>query len=170
MSALGKTSYTDFMLPTNIVTKKDVARLIQECEALDVALTEKRVRKKAGAKSKTLPPIPSRLQAFLDVNPTELENGTKRSAYIKQLRLLKDSVAVMHMTFAVEADEGSIQKLLAWVRQSIHPQAVLEVHIQPALVAGVYIRTENHIFDLSVRNALTAKREDLQKALGALRG
>ena len=170
MSKSDVTSYTEFTLPTAIVSKVDVSRLVREFETVDNALTTKTVRKKAGAQSEDAPAMSPQLVSFLDANPVDLENTTARSAYIKELRLLKDNIRIVNMTFAVVADPESLQQLTAWLRESVHPQAVIEAHLQPALVAGVYLRTPNHVFDLSVRNALKAKRGELEKELGALRG
>lgn len=162
--------YNDFILPASVVSKIDVGRLVREFEGLDNALTEKGVRKKAKASEKQMPALSPQLQEFLDENPVELENSRARSAYVKQLRALKANVRTMNMTFAVVADPESLQQLSAWVRKSIHPQTVIEAHLQPALVAGMYLRTPNHVFDMSVRNALKAKRGDLEKELGSFRG
>jgi len=170
MSKAEVKDYTEFTLPPVLVTKVDVARLVHEFEAVDNALTAKSVRKKAGANSEEMPAFSSQLQEFLDANPVDLENSGARSAYIKQLHLLKDNVHVMHMTFAVVADPESLQQLSAWLRESIHPQTVIDAHLQPALVAGVHLRTANRVFDLSVRNALKEKRGELKKELEALRG
>lgn len=170
MSKSDVKDYSEFVLPASIVSKVDIARLVREFEAVDNTLTAKTVRKKAGVATDNAPAMSPQLSAFLDQNPVVLENTTARSAYIKQLRLLKDKVRVMNMTFAVVADPESLQQLVAWTRASVHPQTVIEAHLQPALVAGVYLRTSNHIFDLSVRNALKAKRGELEKELGAFRG
>jgi ATP synthase delta (OSCP) subunit. len=163
-------NYTEFVLPSSIVSKADVSRLVREFEAVDNALTTKKVKNKAGVESADAPAMSPQLQAFLEANTVDLENTGARSAYVKQLRLLKDKVRVMNMTFAVITDPESLQELIVWVRESVHPQTVIEAHLQPALVAGVYLRSQNHVFDLSVRNALKAKRGELEKELGALRG
>jgi hypothetical protein len=170
MSKAEVKDYNEFTLPSDIVTKVDVSRLVREFEGIDNALTAKTVRKKAGASSEETPAMSPQLSGFLEVNPVELENTGARSAYIKQLRLLKDNVKVMNMTFAVVADPESLQQLSAWLRESVHPHTVIDAHLQPALVAGVYLRSQNHVFDFSVRNALKAKRGELEKELGALRG
>lgn len=170
MSSAEVKDYTEFTLPSHIVSKVDIARMVREFEALDNALTAQVVRQKAGGQSEETPAQSPQLSSFLEANPVDLENTAARSAYVKQLRLLKDHVHVMNMTFAVAADPESLQQLAAWLRESVHPQTVIEAHLQPALVAGVYLRTANHVFDLSVRNALKSKRGELEKELGALRG
>ncbi len=170
MSKAEVKSYAEFVLPIAVVSKADISRLVREFEAVDNALTTASVRKKAGAQPVATPAMSPQLAAFLEENSLDLENSNARSNYVKQLRLLKEKVNVMNMTFAVVADPESLQKLTAWVRESVHPQTVIEPHLQPALVAGVYLRTPNHVFDLSVRNALKSKRGELEKELGALRG
>ena len=170
MSKHDEHDYTAFKLPASVISRVDVSRLVREFEALDNALTSKAVREKANASELEMPAQTPQLTAFLDANPVVLENAKDREDYIKQLRLLKKNVHVMNMTFAVVADAESLQQLSAWIRDAIHPQIVLEAHLQPALVAGAYIRSQNHVFDFSVRNALKAKRGELKKELEALRG
>lgn len=166
MSKSDVTTYTDFILPTSVVSKVDISRLVREFEWLDNSMAAKVVRKKAGVSSEEVPAMSPQLAAFIEKNPLELENTTARSAYIKQLRLLKEKVPVVNMTFAVVADPESLQQLVAWYRESAHPQTVIEAHLQPALVAGTYLRTANHVFDLSVRNALKSKHGELVAMLG----
>jgi F0F1-type ATP synthase delta subunit len=74
------------------------------------------------------------------------------------------------MTFAVTADPESLQQLALWLRTTINPQAVIAVGLQPSLVAGVYLRTPNHVHDLSLRAMLKNGRGLLVEELGALRG
>ena len=117
-----------------------------------------------------MPTMSAQLSEFLKKNDLNLEESKTRSALIKQLRTMKDKVPIVHMTFAVETDAESLQQLAAWLRSSIHPQAVIDVGLQPALVAGVYLRTPNHVHDLSLRGKLQGSRELLVKELGAFRG
>jgi len=162
--------HTEFILPPAIATKADVARLVREFEAVDNALTEKNVHEKVGLGEASTPPFSPHLEAFLEKNPVNLDDSGARSDFIKQLRQLKNNVRVMNMTFAATADPESLQKLTAWLREQVHPQTVIDVHLQPALVAGVYVRSQNHVFDFSVRNALKARREALKQELEARRG
>lgn len=162
--------YHEFTLPPAIISKVDISRLVREFEDVDNTLTAKNVRKKAGASDEEALAMSPQLQSFLDANPVNLEDSGARSDYIKQLRLLKNNVPVMNMTFAVVADAESLQQLSAWLRESVHPQTVIDVHLQPALVAGVYLRSQNHVFDFTVRNALKEKRGELKKELEALHG
>lgn len=160
----------DFVLPSNVVTKGDVSRLVSDLERVDNELTSISVRKKVGSREQPHPGMSDQLADFLDQNSLELDDSHERTELIKTLRRLKDSVPVIHMTFASIADYDSLQKLVDWFRESVHPQAVIEVGLQPALIGGVYLRTPNHVHDFSLRGILDGQHDLLVKELRALRG
>lgn len=169
MNEATKLSYRSFTLPAAIVGRADVARLVRDAETLDSELTTAKVRAKAGD---TQPPNiqPSELlTSFLVQNQIQLKSSQECSQLVEQLRLLRDNTPVVHMTFAGEADRESLLQLTQWLRTTIHPQALLVVGVQPGLVGGVYLRTPNRVFDLSLRSRLSAGREVLQKDLETLR-
>lgn len=170
MSKTALKPYAEFRLPATVVSKGDVSRLVSDAERVDSELTSRSVRKKAGAKETPRPTMSSQLSDFLELNELSFERSKDRSVLIKQLRALKDTVPITHMTFATEADVESLQQLALWLRESVHPQAVIEVGLQPGLVAGVYVRTPNHVHDLSLKGKLQSQRGVLVKELEALRG
>lgn len=160
----------DFVLPPSVVGKIDLSRLVTEVERVDNDLTTAEVRANGAAANAAQPIMSQQLIDFLQGNGLSLANSQERMDLIKQLRQLKDKAPVIHMTFAVTADATSLQQIAQWLRQEIDPQAVIAVGLQPGLVAGVYLRTPNHVHDLSLRGQLAAQREVLAKELGTLRG
>lgn len=167
MSEAKAKTYADFSLPASVVTKVDVSHLVNELERVDDAMSAAALRHK---KNETQPVMSQQLAEFLKDNKLPIDGARERSALIKQLRLLKNKVPILHMTFAVEADVQSLQKLAGWIRETIHPQAVISVGLQPALVAGVYLRTPNHVHDFSLRALLKGQHANLVKELETLRG
>ena len=159
-----------FVLPPSIVSKVDVAHLVSEAEQIDSEQTAEAVRERVGAAVRSEIVVSEQLADFLAQNKLTIGNGPERGELIKQLRILKENVPVIHMTFAVPADRDSLRRLVEWLRSSVHPQAVISVGLQPALVAGVSIRTTNHVHDLSMRSVLRKNHGLLVKELGALRG
>lgn len=158
-----------FILPPSVVSKADVAYLVLEAERIDRELTAQTVRSKVGAAAEERLTMSQQLADFLAQNQLTVAAG-QWGELIKQLRTVKEAVPVFHMTFAVPADRDSLQQLVQWLRTSVHPQAVLEVGLQPALVAGVSIRTPNRVHDFSMRSVLRKNHGLLVKELGALRG
>lgn len=171
MTQPAKKTFADLVLPPRVVTKVDLSRLVTEFERVDNDLTSAEVRAKANGQQAAASPVMSdAAQEFLTQNQLTLGNGQQRSALIAVVRKLKDTAPIIHMTFAVTADTESLQQLVQWVRQSVHPQAVISVGLQPALIAGVALRTPNHIHDLSLRAKLTSSHGLLVKELEALHG
>ena len=170
MSELQK-SYADFVLPPSVVSKIDVSRLVSEVERLDGELTTMAVRASVGSQVVAQPVISRQLADFLQANSLTIsQNNQERTELLRQLRHLKDKIPVVHMTFAVTADAESLARLAAWLRSEVHSQAVISVGLQPALVAGVYLRTPNQVHDLSLRAKLKGSHALLIKELEAARG
>lgn len=159
-----------FSLPLSVVSKADVARLVVEVERIDNERMADAVREKVGSPTQSEVTMSQQLADFLSQNQLGTETGLQWGELIKQLRALKENAPVIHMTFAVPADRESLQQLVGWLRSSVHPQAVVSIGLQPALVAGVSIRTTNRVHDLSMRSALKKSHGLLVKELGALRG
>lgn len=160
----------DFVLPPSVISKVDVSHLVNEAERVDNELTSAEVREKTGSGGNPQPMVSSQFADFLEQNKLQLGDSRQRSELLRQLHHLKDNVPTIHMTFAVPADRESLSELAMWLRSSIHPQAVIAVGLQPALVAGVYLRTPNHVHDFSVRGLLEGRRDVLVKELETLRG
>lgn len=163
-------THADFVLPSNVVSKVDVSHLVNEVERVDGQLIEAAARADAGSGEQPAPQLSQQLTDFLALNNLNLDNSHERSELIKELRLLKDKVPVVHMTFAVEADQDSLRQLTEWLRASVHPQSVIAVGLQPGLVAGVYIRTPNRVHDLSLRAIFNERRHLLVEKLEKLHG
>lgn len=163
-------TYTEFVLPPSVVTKVDVTRLVSEIERVDNDLTTAAVRAKTGGGQGAQLALSPQLTEFMTQNALRPNSSNERTELINQMRLMKDKVPIIHMTFAVEADRESLQKLAAWLRAAVHPQAVIAVGLQPGLIAGVYLRTPNQVKDLSLRAMLKSGRGLLVSDLEGLRG
>ena len=161
--------YKSFSLPADVVSRRDLARLVTEAEHIDDEMTSADVRARKTNHATETPAFSGQFTDFLTDNKLDFSESKVRTDIIKELRLLKTKAPVVHTTFAVPADIESLQTLASWFRKSVHPQVLLEIGLQPALVAGVYVRTPNHVHDMSLRSALAGKREVLVKDLEELR-
>jgi len=160
----------DLIIPLSIVSKRDIAYLTDELEQVDNERTAASVRKKVGGSMHTTMTLSKQLTDFLEQNRLSITESHERTDLIKRLHSLKENIPVIHMTFAVPADHESLLHLAKWLRKTIHPQAVIDVGLQPALVAGVSVRTPNRVHDLSMRTALREYHDQFVKELEVLRG
>lgn len=169
MSEQGDHTQSDLVLPSSIATKRDVARLLHELEQIDSALTAAEVKTKVGVTIQGTVGMSDQMTSFLAENHLTLDDHRVRSQLIVRLGHLKDTMPVVHITFASEADNDSLGQLVSWVRQSVHPQAIIAVGLQPDLIGGIYIRTPNRIHDLSTRAQLKDARHLIVEELEAIR-
>lgn len=152
-------------LPSALIGRADVARLILEVEKLDNDFETQKVRDHKDEANYAIPTMSRSLTDFLQLNNLNIASAKERTQLRKELKLVKDKTPVMHMTFAVDPDPEFLQLLTDWVRTNIHPQALLSVGLQPSLVGGVFVRTPNHIHDFSVRTLLSGKRDIIMTEL-----
>lgn len=167
MTKAASVAHESFVLPSTIVSKVDVSRLVHEVEQVDNELSANALR--SGSHSAhTKPTLSDQLHDFLMQNGLSIGTSRERTSLIKELRLLKDKAPIVHMTFATTADRESLEYLVGWLRTSIHKQSIVTVGVQPSLIGGVYVRTPNHVHDFSLRNKLKGQHELLLKELRSL--
>lgn len=171
MSSVQDFSQVTLVFPPAIVSRVDVAHLIQDIERCDQEMIASDTRQRSGIKSVQQEIAPSDLvQSFLSANQLTLGDGRERRALLQALERTKKTLPVVHVTFAAEANREHLEQVIAWLRSHVHSQAVVETGIQPALIAGAYVRTSNQVFDFSLRGALKGGRAILKREIGALRG
>lgn len=161
---------TALLLPPSIVTKVDVSRLVSEMEQVDNELITRDAHIKANVPITSQISLSQQLSDFLSVNTLEIGDGAMRSDLIKRLRHIKNTAPMVHITFASSADTESLRELVVWLRQSVHPQSVITVGLQPSLIGGAYIRTPNRVHDFSLRARLAGHRDIITKEVEALSG
>jgi hypothetical protein len=141
---------------------------MRELERLDNDLESQKARGAGrGGHGYVLPTMSKALSDFLEANKVDLSNDQARMVLRERMRHLSDHAPLIRLTFAGEIDPGAAEQLAAWIRQNLHPQALLAIGMQPSLVGGVYIRTPNHIYDFSLRKVLAGKRGALIEGLHA---
>ena len=155
-------------LPPSLIGRTDMARLVREVETVDNDFEVQKVRdhKKPGEYS--VPTMSRALSDFLQLNKIDISDSQARMKLKDELRVMKDKSPMIRMVFAAEPEPEFLQQLVAWIRQEMHPGALLTVGLQPSLIGGVYMRTPNHVHDFSVRTLLADKRNVLTEELEAL--
>lgn len=162
-------SETNLVLPASVITKADLTRLLREIEQLESDLTTASVQQKLGRSPAAAPELSPQAADFLATRDDVFEQPQVRAECIKQLRALKDNAPMIHMTFASSPDRNSLQRLVDWLREKVHPQALIAVGLQPELIGGVHVRTTNHMHDMSLRAQLAGHRDVITQELEAIR-
>ncbi len=146
-------------LTPDIVSQADLTRLNRELDSLDDFFVSAKARP---AGSPIAPPKLSRaLEALAKENAVNLLDEKNRQTLADQLAAVYKEAPNFHISFAVEASPKSLERILVWMRQSVHPQLLLQVGLQPTIAAGCVLRTTNKVFDMSLRARLNSQTEYL---------
>jgi hypothetical protein len=144
--------HKELILPPSVISQADVTRLIRELNGLNDFFVD------ANARASGTPIQPRRLSRMLDqtakTNGYNLLQQPQRDSLITELEAILQKAPMLHISFAAEPSPKSLEPILAWFRQNIHPQALLTVGLQPTIAAGCVLRTPNRWFDMSMREYL----------------
>lgn len=156
-------------LPSTVISQPDIGRLIRELNALEDFFVGAKARTTGTAIS--LPKISGSMERLAADNQINLLMDDERQRLAEGLKTVFEKAPSMHISFAVEPSPKALEQILLWMRQNIHPQALLSVGLQPAIAAGCVLRTTNKVFDLSLRSNLQRQSTYLVKLIqGAVDG
>lgn len=144
------------ILPERLVSSVDLSRLIRELKAVDESLRQMELRK-PGEPTK-LARTGVTLEEIARLNNIQLTDGTQRAQLIELLNAFQAHAPCIHISFAAEPTAKFNRKIVIWMRNNIHPLILLETGLQPTLAAGCMVRTNNKIFDMSLRHHFAENR------------
>ncbi|MEK7603477.1 MAG: hypothetical protein AAB459_04545, partial [Patescibacteria group bacterium] len=133
-------------LPVAVVGRVDLGRLLREVEGLTDFLEQAAIREPGTAQAK-MPKTSRLLDQAIEINKLNLLTNDDRNQLRQFLKTVYQEAPVMHMSFSADPSPNFTQKLVAWLRQEIHPFVLLQVGLQPNIGAGCVVRTTNKYFD-----------------------
>lgn len=146
-------------LPEQLVSSVDLARILRELESVDESLRQNKLRK-PGSPTK-LARSSTTLEELASTNKVTLTDEKQREQLIIILKGFMEHAPRLHMSVAAEPTANFKKDVIIWLRKNIHPLTLLEIGLQPNLAAGCVIRTNNKVFDMSLRNRLHEERPRL---------
>jgi F0F1-type ATP synthase delta subunit len=155
-------------LPNGLIGRPDAARLVREMNSLNDFFAGAKTRPAGSPVS--APRVSRLLEALAAENNLNLLDQAQRAQLQSRLSDLYEHAPGLHISFAVEPSPKAFEKILVWIRQNIHPQALVQVGLQPAIAGGCMLRTTNKMFDMSLRTHLQKQSDYLVRLLGANNG
>ncbi len=143
-------------IPVGVVSRVDLGRLVREIDALDAYLKSAEVRQ--GGSANSLPKTSKLMDELLQLNNKNALVAEERTQMKEFLAQLRDDAPSIHMSFSADPSPLFTQKLIAWLRQNIHPLLLLQIGLQPTIGAGTIVRTTNKYFDMSLREFFADKK------------
>ncbi|MBX4197315.1 hypothetical protein KW801_02025 [Candidatus Saccharibacteria bacterium] len=152
-----------------MVSPSDVNRLERELNSLDDFFVAAKARQTGTTMQ--LPKLTRILNQMAKDNNVNLLEEADRRRLVKALKLAYDQAPTLHISFATEPSPKALERLVVWVRTNIHPQALIQIGLQPSIAAGCFLRTANKTFDMSLRATMKKSEPQLLKLIaGAVDG
>lgn len=143
----------EFKLPLGVVGQVEITRMLRELNQLDDFFVAAEARK-GGVSSEPPPRLTRLLNELAKDNRFNLLEKKHRVKLHEELEGVFKDAPCLHISFATEPPPKTLEQILRWLRDNIHPQALLQVGLQPTIAAGCMLRTPNKIFDMSLREYL----------------
>lgn len=149
-------------LPTLVFGGVEVRRLQLELDELDAYMQQAAIRQtKTKASAPLLPRVSRLLDALAAENQRNLLKQEDRTQLQAFLAVLLQHAPTIHMSFASDPSSAFTAKIVAWLRANVHPFALLQIGLQPSIAAGCIVRTNNKVFDLSLRQHFADQKQML---------
>lgn len=152
-------------LPEMVVTKADVTRLIRELEEYSDAVYQAELRGGQNASTQYLSPG---AQLLVQHHGALFQTSQARRAFIDELRTFQKTAVQVHVSFASQPSPSVVQRITAWFRRNTQENVVLQIGVDPSIIAGCVVRTTNKVFRFSLAEALRASAPVLEKEVAAL--
>jgi F0F1-type ATP synthase delta subunit len=149
----------DIKLPLNIIDQIDINRILRELKAVDDFFVAAKARP-AGSNLQ-MPKLTRSLEEIAKANNYNLLEEEHRKNLYTQIQQVKKNAPLVHISFAAEPSPSALERILVWFRANIHPQLLLQVGLQPTIAAGCVVRTNNKVFDMSLREHLNQEQKYL---------
>lgn len=150
-------------LPERLVTSVEFARVYRELKVLDDWLHQANLR--SGGQQVKAPKTSTTLEELAAINGVSLLDEKQRESMVQVLAVFMDTAPRIKMSFAVEPSAAFLKRMISWLRANISPVILLEVGLQPTLAAGCTVRTDNKVFDMSLRHRFTENRTLLVQSI-----
>lgn len=144
------------VLPNGLVSSIDLSRMVRELTALDESISQTSLR--APGEPTRLAATGATLEELAGANKVQLTDQKQRMQLLELLKGFQKHAPRIHMSLAAEPTAKFTEKIVIWMRKNIHPLVLLEIGLQPNIAAGCIVRTNNKMFDMSLRHCFTEKR------------
>ncbi|HET8689941.1 MAG TPA: hypothetical protein VFL81_00705 [Candidatus Saccharimonadales bacterium] len=152
------------ILPGDIVGRADVTKVLRELESVNDFMLQADLRHVAVR----LPAISRQLNSLAEANQYDLSDKRQRLQLITFLNKIRSLAPQIHLSLASEPSETATAKIIDWLRRELSSYTMLEIGIQPSMVAGCRIRTTNKLFDFSLHRQLASAEPALRQKIGEL--
>ncbi|CAN5406310.1 hypothetical protein BH09PAT4_BH09PAT4_01260 [soil metagenome] len=155
---------SSFVLPPSVAGVADIMRLKRELDSLYEYLHQSALRQ-VPATQVNLPKTSHVLDELIRANKLDLLHREQYEFVMAELNIIETKAPQIHLSFSTDPSAAFMSRIVGWLRQNVHPSVLVQVGLQPALAAGVIVRTPNKQFDLSLKQNFEKARPLLMQKI-----
>jgi hypothetical protein len=149
-------------LASSVSSLQDVTALLLEVHGYAKWFSQTEIKKQVHAEHMSEPPVlsPAASQLLQQVGSQQALDEL-----IRALEELKNTAPSMTITLAAPAPGDLKQSLVAWCRENISPNILVNFRFNATILGGMVVRYGSHVFDWSFKRQLLANRAHFPEVL-----
>ncbi|OGL30576.1 hypothetical protein A3F37_01765 [Candidatus Saccharibacteria bacterium RIFCSPHIGHO2_12_FULL_41_12] len=152
-----------FKLSDRILTNIDLARAIRQTKQLDDYFHQNNLR--GGGQPTAISKAGRVVEDLARDNNLSILEKKDRKLLLKQLAVIQEHAPVVHFSFPSEPSRGALANIVGWLRNNVNFYCLVSVGLEPIIGIGCIVRTENKIFDCSLKNRLNGNKDLLKQVI-----
>jgi hypothetical protein len=154
-------------LPDSTSSPQDLAALILDVQAYARWYAHEAVKKQAGAKRPSEPPLvsPGALEVIHEWEAKQPLNRERLEALVRTLTDYKTHAPTLTLTLAAPPTRPVKAALVAWCRENIAADTLVTFQFNSTLLGGMVVRSGSHVFDWSFRRQILENRQKFPEVL-----
>lgn len=156
-----------FKLDESISSLQDLKSLILEIHEYERWFSHNAIKKQVHVRTATKPPeLTPAARAVMREWSTGKELTVKSlDELIKTLEAYGHKAPSISITLAALPSAGLKKTLVAWCRNNISPNIMVDFQFNSTLLGGLVVRSGSHVFDWSFRRQILAERNKFPEVL-----
>ncbi|MEX0934302.1 MAG: hypothetical protein WDZ42_00715 [Candidatus Saccharimonadales bacterium] len=142
---------SNFSLPENVVTKRDVRLAIRQIEKLI-------------EDDKDISSLSEPAKSIVNIN-SDIVDSKGVNEIIKESRLFLKRAPLFDLILADYPYDSFTQDIGAWFRDNIDPESLIDISVRRGIGGGAILISKNKIFDMSFRLQLLESRDKIPEVL-----
>lgn len=154
-------------LPTDITSSQDLSTLIIEIQDYARWFAHESIKKQLNSNHRSEPPVlsPSANELLKNIETKGPHSKKNIDELIESMNIYIKKAPSMTITLAAPPNNNTKSMLVAWCRENIAPNVLINFHFNQILLGGMVVRCGSRIFDWSFRRQILASRDKIPEVL-----
>lgn len=154
-------------LPPSVSSPQDLTALILEVKDYSRWFTHNAIKEQAHAKRGVAPPpvSPATLETVKTFTGKRLLDRPILDELVTALESFRKTAPTVTITLAAPPSAGVKTELVAWFRDNVAPDTLINFQFNGSLLGGMVVRAGSHVYDWSFRRQLLAARGSFPEVL-----